>query len=258
MSQTIKQKEREILFIENANKLHEGRYSYEKVVYLLSHSKVIITCPIHGDHRINPSNHLMGNGCPSCGYNRVSKSLGFTNKDFIIKSKLVHGDRYDYSKSAYDKYGVNVLITCKKHGDFLQLPHLHYNGSNCPKCSTLLSNKGGMYNIDVNTDLAIIYIVKFKSKINNYHFIKVGVTSRNVYDRFNMSIYKDYDYVILREIKLLAINALDIEYYLLDYYSHYKYHINDSKFKGSTELFNISCERELLFKFDKLIESAAM
>ena len=61
---------------------------------------------------------------------------------FIEKSKLIHGDKYDYSKVDYRKSKVNVIITCKVHGDFLQTPNNHLRGANCYKCSSqILANK---------------------------------------------------------------------------------------------------------------------
>ena len=61
---------------------------------------------------------------------------------FIEKSKLIHGDKYDYSKVDYRKSKVNVIITCKVHGDFLQTPNNHLRSANCYKCSSqILANK---------------------------------------------------------------------------------------------------------------------
>jgi hypothetical protein len=55
--------------------------------------------------------------------------------EFIRKAKLAHGDKYDYSKVEYIKANVKVLITCKKHGDFNQLPYNHLSGKECIHCS---------------------------------------------------------------------------------------------------------------------------
>jgi hypothetical protein len=35
----------------------------------------------------------------------------------------------------YLNNNVNIIIICKEHGEFLQTPHNHYKGQNCPKCS---------------------------------------------------------------------------------------------------------------------------
>jgi len=57
--------------------------------------------------------------------------------EFINKSKEVHGDKYDYSKVDYENNLKEVLIICKKHGEFLQLPKTHKRGSGCNICGSL-------------------------------------------------------------------------------------------------------------------------
>ena len=40
-----------------------------------------------------------------------------TTDDFIKKARVIHGDKYDYSKTDYKSYLVKVTITCPIHGD---------------------------------------------------------------------------------------------------------------------------------------------
>lgn len=54
---------------------------------------------------------------------------------FIERAIKKHGNRYSYSKSVYVKTHAKLIITCKKHGDFLQEPHTHYRGAGCPDCA---------------------------------------------------------------------------------------------------------------------------
>jgi len=53
-------------FIKKSTLLFLGRYSYNKVTYYNNSTKVIITCPTHGDFLCTPQNHLKGRGCPIC------------------------------------------------------------------------------------------------------------------------------------------------------------------------------------------------
>lgn len=53
-------------FITEAEKLHKGLYSYDKVVYINKRVKVTITCSVHGDFLQSPSDHTAGASCPSC------------------------------------------------------------------------------------------------------------------------------------------------------------------------------------------------
>lgn len=60
-----------------------------------------------------------------------------TNK-FINKAKEVHGDdKYDYSKVVYENNLKEVIIICKFHGEFLQLPKTHKRGNGCNTCALI-------------------------------------------------------------------------------------------------------------------------
>lgn len=60
-----------------------------------------------------------------------------TTEEFIRRARLVHGDRYDYSKVRYVRNDKKVRIICPDHGEFLQMPFKHLAGSGCsnPECS---------------------------------------------------------------------------------------------------------------------------
>jgi hypothetical protein len=47
---------------------------------------------------------------------------------------MCHKDRYDYSKVKFVNGKSKVIIVCKKHGNFLQLPSSHLAGRGCAKC----------------------------------------------------------------------------------------------------------------------------
>ena len=95
---------------------------------------VILTlkiCKKHGIFNQQPNNHLSGQGCVLCRNENITLTL----EEFIEKSQLVHGDRYDYSSTEYINNITKVKIICKKHGTFNQVPYNHYsNSQGCPKC----------------------------------------------------------------------------------------------------------------------------
>src|ERR1019366_3207292 len=66
------------IFIEEANKKHNGFYDYSSVEYLTTISLVTIICPAHGPFPQIPISHLRGQGCPKCG--------GIKTRDSKIKS----------------------------------------------------------------------------------------------------------------------------------------------------------------------------
>ena len=55
-------------FIEKANLIHGNKYTYEKTNYVNSRTKVIITCPIHGEFSQLPDSHVRAraSGCTHC------------------------------------------------------------------------------------------------------------------------------------------------------------------------------------------------
>lgn len=58
-----------------------------------------------------------------------------TQEEIISIFKEVHGDRYGYDNVEYKTMKTKVNITCRTHGDFLQVPYSHKRGAGCPICS---------------------------------------------------------------------------------------------------------------------------
>ena len=57
-----------------------------------------------------------------------------TKNEFIEKSELVHGNKYDYSKVEYVNNRTKVCIICPEHGEFWQVPSSHLQGIGCIQC----------------------------------------------------------------------------------------------------------------------------
>lgn len=121
-------------------------YNYDKVAYINSYTKVIITCKLHKDFEQTPNNHLKGSGCPVCSAsykgNQFSK-VSMTDKaiNFIKKANEVHENLYNYDKINYIDFLTEVTIVCNIHGDFKQVPQNHTRGSGCHKCARLTMAK---------------------------------------------------------------------------------------------------------------------
>lgn len=118
-------------FYELANKIHNNKYEYDEKSFNEKGEKIKIFCKKHGWFVQTKSNHLKGKGCSKCYGN-----CKLTNETFIERAKLIHGDKYDYSKVNYIDYETSVCIICPIHGEFLQTPenHLH-NKQECPQCA---------------------------------------------------------------------------------------------------------------------------
>lgn len=128
----LKQTKTKDLFVEESRKTHGDKYVYDKVEYINDNVKVLIGCKVHGYFEQRPSSHKSGCGCGKCHIEKTR--LG--KDEFIKKSRLVHGDTYDYSKVNYLGNKKKVEIVCKKHGSFWQKPNTHISTKNgCHLCS---------------------------------------------------------------------------------------------------------------------------
>lgn len=131
-------------FIQEANKKHNNYYQYSKTNYIDNKTKVIITCPIHGDYEQIPYKHLQGSGCRECALENMKKKLKGqanrkpkkTNEDFLKEAKEVHGDNFLYIEE-YKGSDTKIKMKCKKCGyEFMQDPYHHIKRKQgCPKCS---------------------------------------------------------------------------------------------------------------------------
>lgn len=122
-------------FIKKARLIHGNYYSYDKTVYIKSISKVIITCPIHGDFSQRPNDHLSGrNGCPHCKFSKISALKRKDSSDLLKAFMTVHGTHYSYDEINYINNKTNVTISCPTHGAFSMSPSKHLSGNGCPSC----------------------------------------------------------------------------------------------------------------------------
>jgi len=121
-------------FIIKAMKIHSDIYDYSLSVYVNSYTKLIVLCPLHGEFKQTPSNHLNGQGCPLCGNAIVSHKLIYKKEVFITKSDKIHCGKYDYSLVNYTGIFKKIEIICPIHGKFEQIAHNHLQGRGCQQC----------------------------------------------------------------------------------------------------------------------------
>ena len=140
-SASTKQKSNEEEFIQKAKLIHGDKYDYSKVIYTTAINKIIIICKEHGEFNQIANSHLSNHGCQKCANINNSNSKKLNTEIFIKKAKLIHGDKYDYSKVEYIQNDKEVIIICKKHGESYQTPIYHFNGYGCHKCSKEISIK---------------------------------------------------------------------------------------------------------------------
>lgn len=107
-------------FIERSNLIHNNRFTYDKVDYKNSRTKVIITCGHHGDFEQTPRKHVHGQGCPKCCH-RISipetKWLDSLNIPTMIRQfpVKIQKDRKSIEVDGYDPTTNTVFLF---HGDY--------------------------------------------------------------------------------------------------------------------------------------------
>ena len=71
----------------------------------------------------------------------ITMGKHLTKDDFIKKSRIKHGDKYDYSLVEYKKNSIKVKIICPEHGEFEQTPADHMAGKGCRACGIIKNTK---------------------------------------------------------------------------------------------------------------------
>jgi hypothetical protein len=150
-------------FVYKATVAKGSFYSYPRTVYVNNSTKVIITCPLHGDFEQTPSNHLGGAGCPTCGktgFNRNKPAtmyilhsgdttkVGITGRSVTTRVKqLVGGGSPDFEiyASFYFQGGAQALNLETKTKDWLK-----------GKYSPITSKFVGSTECFLNVDLAAL------------------------------------------------------------------------------------------------------
>ena len=64
-----------------------------------------------------------------------------TTKEFIYKAKLIHKNKYDYSKVNYINTKTKIIINCHTHGEFQITPNNHLQGKGCPICGAIIRSE---------------------------------------------------------------------------------------------------------------------
>ena len=127
-------------FIEKAKEKYGNKFSYEKVNYIGADTRVIITCREHGDFETTPTIHLNKNGkggCSECRKESIKKLQSSNTEEFIRKSKEKFGNKFSYDKVNYINNHTEVIVTCRKHGDFKVTPQVHlkaHGSGGCKEC----------------------------------------------------------------------------------------------------------------------------
>lgn len=120
-------------FIRKARAVHGDKYDYSRAVYKGSKQPMDIICRRCGNSFSQQAgSHLRGCGCPFC--NGGTERLGYTTESYIEKAREIHGDKYDYSKTAYSGSRRKITVICPEHGGFTVRAADHLQEQGCPLC----------------------------------------------------------------------------------------------------------------------------
>ena len=106
----------------------------------------------------------------------MSKRL--TTDLFIQRSKITHGEKYDYSKVEYNNSQSKVCIICPIHGEFWQVASEHIRGCGCPIC-------GKNESIEKKSDTCDVFIEKARA-IHGFKYNYSNVKYINSYTKVNI------------------------------------------------------------------------
>ena len=196
---------------------HGDKYDFTNTIYVNTHTPIKFVCKVCGNENTQiPTQMMYGYGCKYC-----SKRFK-TTEQFIIESKEIHNNFYDYSKVNYIGAKTPVIIICPVHGEFQQLPQNHTcHKMGCPKCAQKkLQDKQTSKQENLIYDFVKFILPKYKIipnyRNNNFELdiyipeIKLGIEYNGIYWHSNHHKSKDYHYHKKQLFESLGIRVLMI------------------------------------------------
>ena len=192
-------------FINKAKEIHNDKYNYDLTNYLSTNEIVNIKC--NSCNKIFEQIaglHLSGSGGCLCNYYEELR-LKY-EKEFYIKAKKIHNNKYIYDLVEYFNTNTKIKIICKKCKKiFEQSPNKHLQGKGCSYCNF---SKG-----ELKCEEILEYIEYVKEVIPQFRFDNC----RNIYPL-------PFDFkVILNNCKYFLIEYQGIQHYeSTTFFSHEK------------------------------------
>ncbi len=127
------------MFLAKAYAIHGDSVDYSKIHYVdYKKTKVLLICKVcNYEFLKTPQAHVWGKaGCQKCSMKRNAGNRTKTLDKFVFEAKILHGEKYDYSKVRYENAATKTEIICNHcKNSFLVSPaaHLSYE-SGCPRC----------------------------------------------------------------------------------------------------------------------------
>lgn len=136
-------------WIQRAIERWGDKYDYSRAVYVNRSTSVEILCPVHGAVWVNPEYHIRkveGNtGCTKCGKSNTNKDRRILFEEFVMRSRMMFGEKYSYDESSYREFTDYISYVCPFHGPQRQKGHVHLssriNNQGCGKCGREHANQ---------------------------------------------------------------------------------------------------------------------
>lgn len=215
----------------------DERLSFEGFEYSKSLQYTNVTCTVHGAYRTKP-NWLLNRGhhCDQCAEETRSERKKHSVDEFITLAKNKHVDKYEYDFVVYDGCRKPVLITCKVHGGFYQVPYYHLAGNGCPECGYLQGGYGAKDYARACPSGSSIYLMKLCN--DSEMFYKIGISKDSRKRGRIISSKTGYEVEVLAEMRFEnAEEAFYGEKYLHDIFKFCSFS-PQILFQGHTECFS--------------------
>lgn len=170
------------VFVERSVKLFNNFYSYENVDYVNNNTKVLVTCPKHGDFLVTPANHLKGRGCPIC----KSETYVYEERLYVVlltifdEKDIIRQYRCDWltNNKSLDFYIPKYKIAIEHQGSqhFKHQPFL----GNIDKFERTLFLDKEKYKECIDNNINLFYFSYEKETVPNEYFSKVYVSENNL------------------------------------------------------------------------------
>ena len=157
----------------------------------------------------------------------------------IKRAKNIHNNYYTYDNYVYSDSNTSSFITCPIHGDFEQRPNYHLSGNGCTKCYKENNGFGKTKFIHScrNSGLGRLYVIKCYNE--EEEFIKIGITSQTILERFKRFDRFPYSYEIIYQKEGESEFIYNLEKHYHRTFRDYRYQPK-VLFKGSSECFSIT------------------
>lgn len=169
-------------FLSRCKEKYPTQFDFSETKYIVSENKVKIRCNICGhSFEVMPSDFLNSTvGCRKCADKYRGAKRRISQKEFLARMQILHGNDYDYSDVDYTTRDGKIKIYCKTCREFFfQKADYHMNGSKCPKCAHISSvQKRSLHKKEIIERANLVHLGKYDySFMEEYPTINGGLAT---------------------------------------------------------------------------------